>query len=62
MCSIKCAFFGGNHFNIIMMHGTTIKKGNVLVYRHLYLLDCTWYILSRNKPRFLPNIFIANKP
>jgi hypothetical protein len=25
MCSIKCAFFGENNFNIIKMHGTTIK-------------------------------------
>ena len=34
---------------------------NVLVYRHLFLSDFTWYVLSSNKPRFLPIIFIANK-
>jgi hypothetical protein len=25
ICSIKCAFVGENNFNIIKMHGTTIK-------------------------------------
>jgi hypothetical protein len=31
MCLIKCAFVGEKNFNIIKMHGTTIKKERLFI-------------------------------
>jgi hypothetical protein len=34
MFKIKCAFVGENNFNIIKMHGTTIKKKSLFLFQY----------------------------
>jgi hypothetical protein len=46
MCLIKCAFVGENNFNIIKMHGTTIKKclTSLLNGQINFVTECCYYI------------------
>jgi hypothetical protein len=49
ICLIKCAFVGEKNFNIIKMHGTTIKKNYILLTFSTGCLSQSEYTLNQGE-------------